>query len=123
MLFGKKTLFSLVLFYSFAFILFIEKVLLASFIQGHNHGHGDECEDHVHAHIPVMPMKEEKKELKEDIEANIDDVNVEADADVDELKQPKAQIKENVVQVAHEIGRGTQETITEASTLIFILSP
>jgi len=43
----------------FALILFIEKVLFASFTGDHDHGHGH-GDDEVHAHI-VVPPKEAKK--------------------------------------------------------------
>jgi len=77
----------------FAFILFIEKVVFASFIH-HDHGHGHD--EDGHAHIPLLPSKENK-------ENNI--INTD---DADDIDQKKAQRKSSVIhQVAKEAKRSS----------------
>jgi len=80
----------------FAFILFIEKVLFASFVHGdHDHAHGDE--EGGHAHIPLIPSKEKEKDTN--------GINTD---DPDDAEQKRAQRKSSLVhQMAKEAKRST----------------
>jgi len=107
----------------FALILFIEKVLFASFTADHDHDHGHgHGEDHVHAHIPIMPKNAKKKDsvsLVENINAALLK-DSEKESDVfhhhhdDETEQECAQKKASVAyKIAHKTRRSSILAPTE----------